>query len=156
MCNFGIRRVGIVCVLMVLIMACMLVAPGLWGEEAKAAGAMAVGIATGGAQNGFSFGMNSDKATEAAAQADALEACRRSKESNAKAHARCMSVGTFVNQCGSIAMDPKDGTPGVGWAIAPDTATANRYALANCEATAGVGRAGTCKVSATRCDGAAK
>jgi|HubBroStandDraft_1064217.scaffolds.fasta_scaffold149017_2 hypothetical protein len=134
----------------------VLVAQALWGGPAGAAGAIAVGVAQGGAQHGFSFGMNSDRVSEADARQDALNGCRKSKESNDKARARCAAAGTFTNQCGSIAMDPKDGTPGVGWAIAPDSAAAERQALASCEATAGPGRAGFCKVSATRCDGTAK
>jgi hypothetical protein len=134
----------------------VLVAQALWGGPAGAAGAIAVGVAPGGAQRGFSFAMNADRTTEADARQDALSGCRKSKESNDRARARCTVAGTFTNQCGSVAMDPKDGTPGVGWAIAPDSAAAERQALASCEGTAGPGRAGSCKVSATRCDGTAK
>jgi hypothetical protein len=133
----------------------VLVAQALWGAPAGAAGAVAVGIAPDGAQHGFSFAINSNKATETAARETALNGCQTSKEANDKAHARCGVIGTFVNQCASIAMDPKDGTPGVGWAIAADSATAKQQALANCEATAGPGRAGFCEVSAIRCDGSA-
>ena len=145
MSGFGWRRVGAAGVLL-----------ALWSSAAGAAGAMAVGVAPGGAQLGFSYGVNSDKPDETVAARDALNGCKTSKESNDKARTLCKTIGTFTNQCAVIAMDPKDGTPGVGWAIATDAASAKKQALASCEATAGPGRAGFCKVSSTRCDGTAK
>jgi hypothetical protein len=128
----------------------------LWAGQVNGAGAVAVGIAPGGAQRGFAYGMNSNHATAADAQTKALDACKSAKESNAAARSRCRLIGTFNGQCASVAMDPKDGTPGVGWAIAADEAAASKQALANCEATAGPSRAGSCKVSATRCDTGSK
>jgi hypothetical protein len=133
-----------------------LAAQVVWVAAAHAAGAVAVGVAPGGAQKGFSYGLNSNQANDADAQASALNGCRTSKESNKQAQARCVLIGTYTDQCATIAMDPKAGTPGVGWAVAADTATANKLALASCEATAGPGREGTCKVFSTRCDGTAK
>jgi hypothetical protein len=53
-------------------------------------------------------------------------------------------------------MDPKDATPGVGWAIAPSLKAASRGALAKCVATAGSGRRDACKVTHAKCDGSAK
>ena len=128
----------------------------LWVTTAGAAGSIAIGVAPGGPQAGFAYGLNSNKAGDDAAAEDAKSACGKATESNAKARSRCMTVGTFTNQCAAVAMDPKDGTPGAGWAINVDSATTNKLALASCEATAGPGRTGTCKVSATRCDGTAK
>jgi tetratricopeptide (TPR) repeat protein len=144
--EFGRRNVGVMWVLM---------AEALWAVQANASGALAIGVAVGGAQNGFSYALTSDRATDAIAGEDALTLCKSTKESNAEAHSRCALIGKYSNQCAVIAMDPKDGTPGVGWAIAADSAAAARQALASCEATAGPGRSGTCKVSATRCDGSA-
>jgi hypothetical protein len=145
--KFGGRQISVVCVLM---------AQALWAAPGNAAGALAVGVAPGGAQLGFSYGVNGDQATDAIAGEHALTACKGAKESNPAAQARCALIGKYSNQCAVIAMDPKDGTPGVGWAIAANSAAAARQALASCEATAGPGRAGTCTVSATRCDGSAK
>jgi hypothetical protein len=138
------RRLGVACALF-----------ALWSSAAGAAGAIAVGVADGVARHGFSFGMNSGKTDETVAAQDALNGCKASKESNDKARARCKTIGTFTDQCAAIAMDPKDGTPGVGWAIAADVASASSQALASCKATAGPGRDGFCKVSSTRCDGTA-
>ena len=145
MSGFGWRRVGAAGVLL-----------ALWSSAAGAAGAIAVGVAPGGAQHGFSYGLNSDKPDETVAARDALNGCKTSKESNDKARTLCKTIGAFTNQCAVVAMDPKDGTPGVGWAIAADAASAKKQALAGCEATAGPGRAGFCEVSATRCDGSAQ
>jgi hypothetical protein len=125
-------------------------------DPSNSAGAIAVGIAPDGAQHGFSYGLTSNQSSEADAQAAAINGCRMSKESNEKARSRCTLVRTYTDQCGAIAMDPKDGTPGVGWNIAATATAANQQAVANCEATAGPSRAGACKVSATRCDGTAK
>ena len=134
----------------------VLVAPALWSADVNAAGALAVGVAPGGAQNGFSYGINSNSANTDEAKSEAVSHCRTAKESNDKARSQCMAIGAYSNQCATVAMDPKDGTPGVGWAIAADSAASKQYALASCEATAGPGRAGTCVVSATRCDGDAQ
>jgi Domain of unknown function (DUF4189) len=130
----------------------MLIVQALWANHAGAAGALAVGVAPGGAQNGFAFGIDSNRGNAAKARAKALARCRETKESNPAARSRCMVVGTFRRECVVVAIDPKNGTPGVGWAIAADRAVASRRAVAGCEATAGSGRAKTCKVSAAHCD----
>jgi hypothetical protein len=145
--TLGGRRLGVIGVLLAQI---------AWAGTANAAGALAVGVAPGGAQLGFSYGLTSAHNSDGEAQTVAVNACRGAKESNKAAQAGCMLISTFTNQCAAVAMDPKNGTPGVGWAVGADAATANRIAVASCEATAGPGRAGTCKVSATRCDGSAQ
>ncbi|HUI95645.1 MAG TPA: DUF4189 domain-containing protein, partial [Xanthobacteraceae bacterium] len=117
-------------------LAVMVLAQTLACVPVGAAGALAVGVAPGGAQDGFAFGMNSNKANAEAARQDAVKACGSAKESNDVARSRCKSVGTYTNQCAAMSMDPKDGTPGVGWAIAATSDAANKAALAKCEATA--------------------
>jgi len=144
---FGSFRVAAICASLV---------PALWCGHANAAGALAVGVAAGGAQVSFSYGVNSNSATDAEARNKALTACRESKEADERAHSRCRLIGTFTNQCGVVAMDPKAGTPGVGWAISATSAAAKAQALAACEATAGPQRAGACVVSGFRCDGKAQ
>jgi hypothetical protein len=142
--KFGSRHISVMWVLM---------AQALWTAPGNAAGALAVGVAPGGAQQGFAYGVTRDQATDAIAGEHALAACKSAKESNAASRSRCALIGKYSNRCAVIAMDPKNGTPGVGWAIAADSAAAAHQALASCEATAGPGRAGTCTVSGTRCDG---
>jgi hypothetical protein len=128
----------------------------LWTGHANAVGALAVGVAPGGVEHGFASGVSWGYPTEADAQREALQRCRTDKASPPSAHSRCILIGTFKNQCASTAMDPKNGTPGAGWFIAADVATASRLALASCEATAGADRAGNCTVSLAKCDGAAQ
>jgi len=65
-------------------------------------------------------------------------------------------VQTFRNQCFAVAMDPKDATPGAGWAVADDKESAARAALAKCVATAGDDRRDACEVTHSGCDGKAK
>src|SRR5450631_4041000 len=68
----------------------------------------------------------------------------------------CAIINTFKNQCFDVAMDPADGTPGVGWAIEATLRSSEAEALTKCEATAGPGRRAACKVDSTGCDGTAK
>ncbi len=65
-------------------------------------------------------------------------------------------VQAFKNLCFAVAMDPKDATPGVGWAVEGDKDSAARAALAKCVATAGDGRRDACEVTHSGCDGNAK
>ena len=50
-------------------------------------------------------------------------------------------------------MDPKAGTPGVGWSIAVEKADAESRAVANCKSTAGSDRRDFCVVQESKCDG---
>jgi Domain of unknown function (DUF4189) len=131
------------------------------------AGCMAVGTRTGAAEGalaialpkdvvkgGFAYGSGYKFATSGEAQAKALERCRETKSEERRK--LCKIVNIFHDQCIAVAMDPADGTPGVGWAIADDLLGAERIALEKCEATAGPGRRAACKVHSSGCDGAAK
>jgi Domain of unknown function (DUF4189) len=109
-----------------------LVLQTLWIGHAHAVGAIAVGVAPGGVQNGFTYAVSSGYSTEAEAEMNVLQKCRTTPQSNAASHSRCLLIGAFTNQCAAVAMDPKNGTPGAGWFIANDLATANRLALASC------------------------
>jgi len=70
--------------------------------------------------------------------------------------ALCRVLATFANQCAAEAFDPKDGTPGFGWAIANTVAEAKRQAIGNCRDTAGPDRQDACVVpdKGFACDGA--
>jgi hypothetical protein len=128
-----------------------------WPGRLAAEGALAVGLPADVAQEGFAFGFALDKSSAEEARAAALTDCRaESAGVDKRAQALCAPVGSFRNQCFAVAMDPKDATPGVGWAIAADKAAASRAALAKCVATAGAERRDACKVTHAQCDGAAK
>jgi hypothetical protein len=122
--------------------------PGPAGS-AWADGALAVGSTGDVVRDGIAFGMVIDE-PKATAAVKALERCRTFK---ARAAAeRCSVVATFTGECFAVAYDPKPGTPGAGWGIGPDQATANGKAVAMCEQTAGPERKGYCRVESAGCD----
>ncbi len=135
-------------------------------QRADAEGAIAEGIAPGGAAKGYQISSMVNRPTTAAARADALAACKKAPEKtasgappdsgNEKARAHCVIVTTFRNKCAAMAVDPKDGTPGVGWAIGDTQKSADDEALARCRSTAGASRRSFCAVNQRLCDGTAK
>lgn len=120
---------------------------------ARADGAIAVGVPSDVAKDGFAYGRHVNSPNEADARQRALDLCRHAKDSSDAARRLCTVVQSFHRQCVSVAMDPKADTPGVGWAIAPTKRTAQEQALANCRATAGPNRQQFCVTSDIACDG---
>lgn len=116
-------------------------------------GALAVGAPADIAKDGFAYGRNVNSPTEAAASDKALDLCRHAKESTDTARGLCTIVTSFKGQCVSVAMDPQEGTPGVGWAVAPTREAAEQQALARCMDTAGADRRQFCVKSDSACDG---
>ncbi len=135
----------------VLVSALLLAPTILWPSPAAAYGALAVGLPSDVAESGFSYGVAVNYSTRDEAARAALESCRATKA--AEARSLCSLVNTFHGQCATVAMDPRDGTPGVGWAIADYRQEAEIQALARCVATAGESRRDACQVMVTRCDG---
>jgi hypothetical protein len=137
--------------------ACLIVGALAWPNRGAAEGALAVGLPADVAKEGFAFGYALDKANADEARAAALADCRtESPGVDKRAQALCAPVGSFRNQCFAVAMDPKDATPGVGWAIAANKPAASRAALAKCVETAGADRRDACKVTHAECDESAK
>lgn len=137
-----------------------LVAP-LATSQAVAAGAGAIGIAPGGASQGYASGFSVNAANIETAKAQALGRCRKpennisgtaSNSGTLAAKAECQVVVTFVRKCYAEALDPQDGTPGAGWATADTQQAADDAALARCQATAGADRRAFCKVVIDDCD----
>jgi len=119
------------------------------GGPSWADGALAVGSTGDVVKDGIAFGMVVDEPKDTAAET----AVRRCRTFKARAAAeRCKIVATFSGECFAVAYDPKPGTPGAGWGIGPDQLTANRHAIAMCEATAGPSRKGFCQVESAGCD----
>jgi len=116
-----------------------------------AEGAIAVGSSGNFAKDGFAFGGAINKPTKDAAREQALATCRK-YEGAPKMAEVCRVISTFNRECYALSFDPKPGTPGVGWAIAADKATAEERAQAACEATAGASRRSFCKVNQSFCD----
>ncbi len=134
------------------ILAATLLAP----TAARADGAVALGVPPDIVKDGFSYGYRINAANRSEARDTAFDACRNNKIAPESARSLCLLIADFRNECVAIAMDPKDGTPGYGVAIAADKATAEDRALGLCRATAGKSRREFCKIDALACDGSAK
>jgi hypothetical protein len=125
-------------------------------DRAATEGALAVGLPKNVAKEGFAYAYSTGKTDTKTARSEALTTCRKPGDNkSAQARAICSVVGTFVNQCVAVAMDPAAGTPGVGWAIAGDLKSAESGAIAQCQKTAGDDRSKFCVVDHSRCDGTA-
>jgi hypothetical protein len=124
----------------------------LGAGAARADGALAIGLPSDVAKQGFASGYSYNAGNVDAARKTALDYCRRAP-TNQRARSLCSIVETFNHKCVAVAMDPKAGTPGVGWSVAESKSTAESEALARCAATAGDGRRDACKVSDSSCDG---
>jgi Domain of unknown function (DUF4189) len=135
-------------------------------NRANSEGAIAEGIAPDGIAKGYSITIQVNRPNSDAARADALAGCRKGPEQSAagaapdsgmaRARARCEVVTSFSNKCAAVALDPKDGTPGAGWATGDTQKDADDEALARCRSVAGAGRRDFCKVTNQTCDGTAK
>lgn len=120
-------------------------------ERGWAWGAIAVGQSGNIAQDGFAFGGAINKPTENDAKTSAVETCKKFQGAP-KMAALCAVISSFHGQCYSMAEDPQAGTPGAGWAVAADQATAASQALDACKQTAGANRVQFCVTRETFCD----
>ncbi|MFM9942487.1 MAG: DUF4189 domain-containing protein [Hyphomicrobiaceae bacterium] len=115
-------------------------------------GALAIGQVGSVAKNGIAMGWAVGQRTEGDAKATALKECLAFTDAPAATRAACKVVRTFKAQCLSIALDPKAGTPGVGWSVANTAQAAEETAMAECRRTAGKAREKFCKITASKCD----
>jgi hypothetical protein len=138
--------------LTVLTTASLVVSSMIAATGAYAAGALAIGYPENVSQSGFAYGFSYNNKSASEARDAALEACRTTQAAPPSAKSLCTVIGTFHGECVAIAMDPKAGTPGVGFAIAADKDTAEARALAFCAATAGKDRKDFCVLDKSACD----
>jgi hypothetical protein len=123
----------------------------LAGSPAHADGALAVGSTSNVVRDGLALGSSVNYKTAEEAVTAALERCRNFK-SAPRAAALCQSVGSFRGECYAVSFDPKAGTPGAGWAIAPTKELAEQRAIQNCRLTAGGNRSEFCRIEESKCD----
>ncbi len=138
-------------------MGLVTVAAVLGSRPGIADGALAIGIPPGGIVKGFAGGHSLNAKDMPSARDGAVNGCHKSTGASAAAQNACAVVASFKDECYAIALDPKDGTPGAGWAIAETQTLADEEALQQCRNTAG-DRAKFCEVPSTNhgCDGTAK
>lgn len=126
--------------------------------QCLAAGAVAVGQPADIAKDGVAIFTYVRGSTSQIAKGKALEGCKALSTASETSRALCKIVATFENQCAAQALDPQNGTPGFGWAIASNSARAKAQALSNCRDTAGPTRQDACVVGDRDlwCDGTAR
>ncbi|MEQ1865954.1 MAG: DUF4189 domain-containing protein [Micropepsaceae bacterium] len=133
-------------------LAAMLLSAGLSTLPAWAHGAIALGKPDDISTGGLAMGTGYNYPTAEGAKLRALEECLAFPEAPLETRGLCKIVESFERQCYAISLDPKEGTPGMGWSVAPKKADAEAEALARCRETAGGEREGFCVVSLSDCD----
>ena len=125
-------------------------------SAAHADAAVAIGLPSDVATHGISMFIYVNAPSSEEAKSRAVAGCKTVGSETSKA--LCRVLATFRNRCAAEAFDPKDGTPGFGWAIAETLDEAKRQALANCRDTAGADRQTACIIpeKGFACDGRAK
>lgn len=122
-------------------------------HPSSAASAFAAGIPDDVAQKGVALGEGYNYPTREQAEARAMSECTETKDADAEVHALCKIIDHFDGRCLAVALDPKAGTPGWGWAIADTANDVNDQALSQCRASAGADRAPYCTITISVCDG---
>src|ERR1700684_4466164 len=97
-----------------------------------AAGAVAVGQPADIAKDGDAIFTFTGGATSEIAKEKAMAGCKSMPGASDTSKSFCKIVATFENQCVAQALDPDDGTPGFGWAMASHSNMAKEQALSNC------------------------
>jgi hypothetical protein len=113
-------------------------------------GAVATGVPDDVTKDGIAQGYSYGARTQADAEATAMKYCRQSKY--AIAAGRCAVTRVFSGQCVSLSIDPGEATPGYGYGIGDDRASAEREAMVMCYETSPTDRTLFCKVTSTECD----
>ena len=113
--------------------------------------ALAVGV-TENPRDGIAFGYsyNYDKIDEA--ETSALQSCKTYKPAP-KAALRCKLFDSLPKGCFAVAFDPKDDSPGMGWAMHERREIAEREAIDKCRRAAPKNRRQYCKIDTLKCDG---
>jgi hypothetical protein len=127
-------------------------------DRCMAAGAVALGEPADISKDGVAIFTYVRANNSAEAEEKAMTGCKALPNASSTSKALCKIVATFEDQCVAQALDPQDGTPGFGWAMARNSKQAKEQALSNCRDTAGPTRKDACVVSerALWCDGSAK
>ena len=124
-----------------------------------AAGAVALGQPSDVAKDGVAIYTNVNSPTPERAKERAMAGCKSLPNASDTAKSLCKIAATFENQCVAQAIDPQNGTPGFGWAMAHNSKLAKEQALSNCRDTAGPTRQDACVVDSQKglwCDGSAR
>jgi hypothetical protein len=121
-------------------------------SQAQAHGALAIGgNPAEAAQKGIAFGGSYNYPDEAAANTRAMAECEKYKAAQSL-QVECKIVMHFSHEWLAVALDPAAGTPGFGWSVDADQETAERNALAQCQATSPDDRKPYCQITTSQGD----
>lgn len=135
--------------------AMLLIAFAGW-SAVHAAGAVAIGEPADVVKDGYAAGISYQYKTRGEADDRAMTECQAVHQAPEATRKLCKVMQTFENQCAVIALDPENGTPGAGWAVADTLAGARAAAIERCMQTSPEARKKECRVTAEGCDGKAK
>lgn len=129
-----------------------LLAAGFSTTLALAHGAIALGKPDDIEKGGLAMGTGYNYGTAEGAKLRALQECLAFSDAPLETRGLCKVIESFDRQCYAISLDPKEGTPGVGWAVAALKDGAEKIAVERCRETAGADRSAYCVVSLSGCD----
>lgn len=145
------RAVALLCIGSAVFAVCALAAIG--SSRVRAEAALAIGLPGDVAKQGLAMGWALNYPTRQAAQAEALKRCRNFQDAPQSTKDLCKIIESFRQRCLSVALDPENGTTGLGWAVAKDQKQAEDMAMDRCADTSEKKRRDFCRVTLTRCDG---
>ena len=120
---------------------------------AFAYGALAIGGNTAeAATKGIAVGYSHDYASQAEADQLAVKQCLAYTGAPAETVAKCKLVRSFSHAWLVVALDPAPSTPGFGWSIDADKATAERNAMDQCKASSPDDRKAYCEIGSEASD----
>ncbi|MGD9784457.1 MAG: DUF4189 domain-containing protein [Hyphomicrobiaceae bacterium] len=121
-------------------------------ERAAADVALAIGQTSRGvARDGVAYGYAVVKSDGDQARRSALKWCKDFKDAPEPAK-KCKTVSSISEGCIVVAMDPKPGTPGIGWSASGDVDAAVDEAVAACREVSPKNRHKSCVVDTLACD----
>lgn len=145
------RSFALSCIGLAGLTACGFTAVGSRRVHAEAA--LAVGLPADVAKQGLAMGWALNYPTKEAAQAEALKRCRNFQDAPQSTKDLCKVMESFRQRCLAVALDPENGTTGLGWAVAKDQKQAEDRAMDRCVDSSDKKRRDFCRVTLTRCDG---
>jgi hypothetical protein len=96
------------------------------------------------------IGVAASMATKSAAAAEAMKQCRSADASSA-VRSLCRVVQSFSGKCAAVAVDPRPGTPGFGWAVTFTESGARGEAVYKCQLASG-DQGNACRATGSECD----
>ena len=124
----------------------------VFGGQAFATGALAIGGSPIHAATGIAVGATINATTDKSAESAALQNCRAEPNATSQTRTLCKVITTFRHEWLSIATDPAPDMPGFGWSIDPSRAAAESNAMNQCRVSSSVDRSQYCVIGLSKHD----